>query len=65
MAEDGYREGYYSLLDASPVVQFSHYPSDEDLLTPIENAPAVMRLRWTVIDSMRMVRLSGSSAAAH
>jgi len=48
MAPDGYREGYYSLLDEAPVMQFSHYPSDQDLLTPVENAPAVTRLRWFI-----------------
>ena len=45
MAPDGYREGYYSLLDPSPEIRFVHYPSNEGLLTSIEDARAVERLR--------------------
>jgi len=46
MAPDGYREGYYSLLDSSPEVLYKHYPNNENLLTSIEDTPAVKRLRW-------------------
>ncbi|HBR98228.1 MAG TPA: hydrolase [Gammaproteobacteria bacterium] len=46
MSPDGYREGFYSLFDVSSDVRFEHYPSEERLLSSIENAPAVERLRW-------------------
>lgn len=46
MTPDGYGEGYYSLLDPSPEIHFLHYPSDEGLLSTIEDAAAVSRLRW-------------------
>jgi inner membrane protein len=59
MAQDGYREGYYSLLDESPTIQFSHYPSGQDLLTPIENAPAVTRLRWFIKGFYRVHEVDG------
>ena len=46
MVPDGYREGYYSLLDPLPEIRFEQYPSNESLLLPVDNAPAVTRLRW-------------------
>ena len=59
MAPDGYREGYYSLLDPAPEVRFLHYPSDEHLLRFIEDAPAVARLRWFTKGFHRVREIDG------
>lgn len=59
MAPDGYREGYYSLLDPSPEIRFVHYPSNEGLLSSIEDAPAVERLRWFTKGFYRVRELDG------
>jgi inner membrane protein len=44
--ESGYYEGYYSLLDSDNTIRFQHYPSDESLLTGIEDHWPVQRLQW-------------------
>ncbi|PUB88315.1 MAG: hydrolase [gamma proteobacterium symbiont of Ctena orbiculata] len=59
MAPDGYREGYYSLLDPSPEVRFIHYPSHESLLSFIEDTPAVARLRWFTRGFYRVREIDG------
>ena len=59
MAPDGYREGYYSLLDSSNKVSFVRYPSDHRLLTRIEDAPAVKRLRWFTKGFYRVQEVDG------
>jgi inner membrane protein len=46
MKEDGYYEGFYSLLDERPVVQLKFYPSRLDLLRGIEDHWPVRRLQW-------------------
>jgi inner membrane protein len=46
MTEDGYLEGYYSLLDSSGPIEFSAHPNNPSLLTPIDGNWAVARLRW-------------------
>jgi inner membrane protein len=46
MAEDGYYEGFYSLLDEGPEVAFSRYPSDPGLLRGLETHWPVQRLQW-------------------
>ena len=46
MADDGYYEAYYSLLDATNDIRFSYYPSEPDLLKGIEDYWPVQRLQW-------------------
>ena len=46
MVPNGYREGYYSLFDQSSHIRFVEHPSNESLLSSIQDSPAVMRLRW-------------------
>jgi len=46
MDEGGYREGYYSLLDDSPYVQFERHASDPTLLEPLQDDWSVQRLAW-------------------
>jgi inner membrane protein len=46
MDADGYYEAYYSLLDETREVRFSHYPSDRRLLRGIEQHWPVQRLQW-------------------
>ena len=59
MAPDGYREGYYSLLDSTHEVRFVRYPSDHRLLAQIEDAPAVARLRWFIKGFYRVREVDG------
>lgn len=59
MTPDGYREGFYSLLDPKPEVRFVHYPSNEKLLSSIEDAPAVVRLRWFTKGIVRVREMEG------
>ncbi|MEW8505452.1 MAG: metal-dependent hydrolase [Candidatus Thiodiazotropha sp.] len=56
---NGYWEGYYSLLDPSPAVSFAQYPSNEGLLSSIEDAPAVARLRWFTKGFYRVREIDG------
>ena len=44
--ENGYYEGYYSLLDDNNDIRFSYYPSREDLLPQIADHWPVQRLQW-------------------
>ena len=44
--DGGYYEGYYSLLDETIDIRFSHYPSERELLTGIEDYWPVQRLQW-------------------
>jgi inner membrane protein len=46
MDHDGYREGYYSLLDDSGVVSLEHHPTDNALLEPLRDDGTVRRLAW-------------------
>jgi inner membrane protein len=46
MADNGYYEAYYSLLDATNDIRFSYYPSEQDLLNGIEDHWPVQRLQW-------------------
>ena len=59
MTPPGYREGYYSLFDASPEIRFEHYGNDENLLRTIEDAPAVERLRWFTRGFYRVREIDG------
>ncbi len=43
---DGYREGYYSLLDATPSIDFEHHPSSGELLASLQQDRNVQRLEW-------------------
>ena len=45
-ADDGYYEGFYSLLDSPGRIRFKFYPSDENLLEGIEDYWPVQRLKW-------------------
>ena len=44
--DGGYYEAYYSLLDETRDIRFSHYPSDRELLSGIEDHWSVQRLQW-------------------
>ncbi|MCG6888439.1 MAG: metal-dependent hydrolase [Gammaproteobacteria bacterium] len=44
--DDGYYEAYYSLLDETNDIRFSHYPSARELLAGIEDYWPVQRLQW-------------------
>jgi len=44
--EQGYYEGYYSVLDDGGDLAFVHYPSDRRLLAGLEDEWAVRRLQW-------------------
>jgi len=46
MDASGYYEAYYSLMDGTGKIRFSHYPSDESLLVGIEDSWPVQRLQW-------------------
>lgn len=46
MEDDGYLEGYYSLLDDSPTVHLERHPSEARLLEPVRDDWAVRRLAW-------------------
>ncbi|MEH6649807.1 MAG: metal-dependent hydrolase [Motiliproteus sp.] len=46
MTEDGYREGFTSLLDQDKRVRFENYPSNNSLLDGIEQHWPVSRLQW-------------------
>lgn len=44
--ENGYAEGYYSLLDGNTDTQFDYYQSDEALFAALEDHWPVQRLKW-------------------
>ena len=46
MTEEGYLEGFRSLLDGDAPLRFTAHPSDTALLRGLESARAVDRLRW-------------------
>ncbi|MBD3609534.1 MAG: metal-dependent hydrolase [Gammaproteobacteria bacterium] len=46
MSDDGYYQGFYSLLDEDNKIDFQFYPSDESLLNGIEDTWTVQRLKW-------------------
>jgi inner membrane protein len=46
MDGDGYYEGFYSLLDDTPQVHFSRYPSQTHLLRDLQSHWPVKRLQW-------------------
>lgn len=46
MTDDGYYEGFHSLLDESPVLDFQFYPSRTDLLRRLDQHWPVQRLQW-------------------
>ncbi|MCU7828466.1 MAG: metal-dependent hydrolase [Candidatus Thiodiazotropha sp. (ex Myrtea sp. 'scaly one' KF741663)] len=59
MVPHGYREGYYSLLDPLPEIRFVQYPSNESLLSSVDDAPAVTRLRWFTRGFYRVREIDG------
>jgi inner membrane protein len=46
MDQDGYHEGFRSLLDDDPRVALVHHPSDATLLAPLQDHWTVRRLAW-------------------
>lgn len=46
MDDDGYYEGYYSVLDGDSSIEFVHYQSEEHLLDGVGDHWAVQRLQW-------------------
>jgi inner membrane protein len=59
MEQRGYREGYYSLLDPLPHIRFEQYPSNESLLSSIDEAPSVTRLGWFTRGFHRVREIEG------
>ncbi|MET0001905.1 MAG: hypothetical protein ABW125_21125, partial [Candidatus Thiodiazotropha lotti] len=62
MEPNGYREGYYSLLDPLPEIGLEQYSSNDSLLSPVSDAPAVMRLRWFTKGFYRVREINGRLA---
>ena len=46
MTDDGYREGFYSLLDANPNIKLTRYPKKHDLVASLSDHWPVQRLKW-------------------
>lgn len=46
MQDDGYLEGYYSLLDPDRNITFTEYPNQPELLTELQDHWPVARLQW-------------------
>jgi inner membrane protein len=46
MGDDGYYEGYYSLVDGTRGVKLMRYPANRDLLAGVEEHWPVKRLQW-------------------
>jgi inner membrane protein len=46
MGDDGYYEGYYSLVDGSPHLAVTRYPANRQLLAGLEAHWPVRRLQW-------------------
>jgi inner membrane protein len=46
MDNDGYYEGYYSVLDEDKAISFHRYDSEEQLLSGLENDWNTQRLKW-------------------
>ncbi|MFC1681510.1 metal-dependent hydrolase [Pseudomonadota bacterium] len=46
MDDNGYYEGYYSVLDDDADIEFVHYRSEQELLDGIKDHSAVQRLQW-------------------
>jgi inner membrane protein len=46
VSEQGFHEGFYSVLDERDDIEFTHYPSDTGLLDGIEDHWPVRRLKW-------------------
>lgn len=46
MREDGYDEGYYSLLDRGRTIHFRHFASDRALESSLKHVWAVQRMAW-------------------
>jgi inner membrane protein len=61
MDADGYHEGYYSLLDASPRVRLERHASEARLLEPLRGDWTVRRLAWF---SKGFYRISEAPAGA-
>ena len=55
--ELGYYEAYYSVLDGSGEIPFTHYPSDRQLLAGIADHWPVQRLQWFSHDIYSVKRL--------
>ena len=46
IVDEGYYESYYSVFDKPGGLNFSYFPSAEDLLKGVDDSPAVQRLKW-------------------
>ena len=46
MTDDGYHEGFYSLLDSDPNIKLTRYPTNHELVAGIKNHWPVQRLKW-------------------
>ena len=46
MTDDGYHEGFYSLLDNDPNIKLTRYPKNHELVAGINNHWPVQRLKW-------------------
>jgi inner membrane protein len=46
MREDGYEEGFHSLLDGAGPIRFEHFPTDRALERSLDDLWAVQRIAW-------------------
>ena len=46
MTDNGYHEGFYSLLDANPNIKLTRYPKNHDLVATLSDHWPVQRLKW-------------------
>ena len=59
MTDEGYLEGYRSLVADKAPMQFTPYPSDYAALNAAHNIPAVTRLRWFSHDFIKTEVVDG------
>ncbi|MCW8890822.1 MAG: metal-dependent hydrolase [Sedimenticola sp.] len=60
MDDSGYHEGYYSLLDQSSTISFTHYPSENALLDNLQQHWPVKRLTWFTKGFYKVEDLEGA-----
>jgi inner membrane protein len=61
MREDGYEEGYYSLLDGGRPIRFERFPTDRALEHSLRDVWAVRRMAWFTHGIYRMHEQDGQA----
>lgn len=62
MDSEGYHEGYYSLLDKKPAIDFTRYTSETHLLDDLQQHWPVKRLVWFTKGFYKVENLNGAIA---